>query len=363
MPGKIFGRNAGNGPAMEEVEMLVMECGMPTGNETTTDMRSLPWPATLLVLLLLCLFAAPGFAAHPYAAWADELGIDENVSYDGTRVMEFQGQQVEMTERRAPGKMYTEMYMGNMTAGVILREDLKKSYTLMPSMGFYREMSMEEGMTQASNGTEFSEIEKVGSEEVNGHPSTKYKTKFTDNEGKGAGFIWVTDTGVPIKMDIIYSNKDAKGQRMTIQFTELNLREQDPKYFEVPSNLKPMSLGGGLSNLGAMMGIGGDAPATGSAAPESVSSEQAELAAAQGRCLEEAARLAQEEAEAEEEGAFGMMMGAMAGLGSMAESFGLGGGADSASAVYAPGASQADIAAAAESMGVTQADIERCRQP
>lgn len=324
---------------------------------------ALPGLIALLAISWLGLFAAPTWAVHPYERWAQELGINEDISYDGKRLMEFQGQQLEMMERRAPGKMYTEMYLGNMTTGIILREDLKKSYTLMPSMGFYREDTMEEGLNQAANGMEFSKIEKVGSEDVNGHASTKYKTRFSDNEGKGAGFIWVTDTGVPIKMDMIYSTKDAQGQRMTMQFTELNLRDQDPKFFEVPSNLKPMSLGGGLSNLGAMMGMGGDEPATGSAASGSASSEQAELAAAQGRCLEDAARVAQEEAEEEEKGAFGMMMGAVSGLSSMADSFGLTGGGDSASAVYAPGASAEDIAAAAQSMGVTRADIERCRQP
>lgn len=323
----------------------------------------LPALIPLIVISWLGMFAAPTWAVHPYERWAQELGINEDVSYDGTRLMEFQGQQVEMMERRAPGKMYTEMYLGNMTTGIILREDLKKSYTLMPSMGFYREDTMEEGLTQAANGMEFSEIEKVGSEDVNGHASTKYKTRFSDNEGKGAGFIWVTDTGVPIKMDMIYSNQDAKGQRMTMQFTELNLRDQDPKFFELPSDLKPMSLGGGLSSIGAMMGMGGDEPASGSTVSGSASSEQAELAAAQGRCLEEAARAAQGEAEEEEEGAFGMMMGAVSGLSSMADSFGLTGGGDSASAIYAPGASAEDVAAAAQSMGVTQADIDRCRQP
>jgi hypothetical protein len=166
-----------------------------------------------------------------------------------------------------------------MTAGVILREDLGKSYTLMPSMGFYREETLEDGLTQASNGLEFSQIEKVGREEVNGHACTKYKTRFTDKEGKGAGFVWVTDTGVPMKIDMIYSNASAKGQRLTMQFTELNLREQDPSYFEVPANLKPMGISGGLSSLGQMMGMGmgGDSPAAGSGtsapAPESTTSD------------------------------------------------------------------------------------------
>lgn len=319
----------------------------------------LGWPAALLVLALLSLLAGPSFAAHPYQRWAQELGIDENVSYDGTRLMEFQGHQMEMTERRAPQKLYTEMFVADMTMGIILREDLKKSYTLMPSMGFYREVSMEEGMTQASNGMEFIEIEKLGSDEVNGHASTRYAVSFRDNQGSGEGFLWVTDTGVPIKMDMTYSNKDAQGQRMLMQFTELNLREQDPKYFEIPPDLKPMSFGAGLSGLGQMMGLGGgSAAATGAA-----SQEQQQLAGARERCLEQAAQTAKKSEKKAEGGAFGMFSSAMEQLGSVADSIGLSGGADAVSAAYAPGATADDIAAAAASMGVTPQDIERCRQP
>jgi hypothetical protein len=203
----------------------------------------------------------------------------------------------------------------------------------------------------------------VGSEKINGHPADKYKARFSDNQGKGAGFIWVTDTGVPIKMDIIYSNKEAKGQRMSMEFTELNLREQDPKYFEVPSDLKPMGFGAGMSSIGQMMGMGGDAPATESPASASASSAQSDLMAARKRCLEQAA-VAAEQAKAEEDkGMFGSLMGAVSELGSMADRFGLSGGDDPVAAAYAPDASPADIEAAAERLGVTPEDIERCRTP
>ena len=343
--------------------MLVVELDHPMKFAGRAHTGGLPVLLTLVAIACLGLFAAPASALNPYDRWAQELNIDQNLSYDGTRVMEVDGQQIEMTERRAPGKMYTEIFLGNMTTGIILREDLQKSYTLMPSMGFYRETSMEEGMNQASNGLEFSEIEKVGSETINGHASTKYKAQFSDKEGKGSGFIWVTDTGVPMKMDMLYANKDTEAAHITMEFTELNLRDQDPKYFEVPANLKPMTLGGGLSWLGAMLGMGGEAAATGAASTGAASSEQAELASARKACLEEAARAAQQEAAQEEESAFGMVMGAVTSLSSMADSFGLTGGSDAATAIYAPGASADDVAAAAQSMGVSEADIERCRQP
>jgi hypothetical protein len=207
----------------------------------------------------------------------------------------------------------------------------------------------------------------VGSEKVIGHDTTKYQARFRDKEGKGAGFVWVTDSGVPIKMEMMYSNKDIKSQRMSIAFTELNLRKQDPKYFEVPSNLKPMGLGAGLSNIGQMMGMGGGAPAakpTASASPSSAEpSPQSDLADARKRCLEAAALAADEAKKEKKGGMFGSLMGAVSELGSMADRFGLTGANDPVAAAYAPNASAEDIEAAAEKLGVSVVDIERCRRP
>lgn len=211
------------------------------------------WLFAASAFVVALLLSGPGLAqeAHPYARWADEFGIDLNASYDGTRVMEMSEGTFEFVEHKAPGKMYTEVNMGGMSSGIILREDLGKGYLLMPSMGMYKETSLDEGMMQTSNGLEFQSIEEVGREDVLGFPSTKYKTRFSDNDGKGAGHFWVTDGGVPIKMDMIYTSSDVEGMRMKMEFVELNMREQDPAIFELPPGLKPMNFGGmsGLSNI------------------------------------------------------------------------------------------------------------------
>jgi hypothetical protein len=215
-------------------------------------------------VVLGLLLAGPALAqkAHPYAKWADEFDIDLNASYDGTRVMEMSEGTFEFVEHKAPGKMYTQVEMQGMSSGIILREDLGKGYLLMPSMGMYKETSLEEGMMQSSNGLEFQSIEEVGREDVLGFPSTKYKTRFTDKEGKGAGHFWVTDGGVPIKMDMIYTSSEVEGMRMTMEFIELNMREQDPAIFELPAGLKPMSFGG-MTGLSEMMKQGNDGSAAG----------------------------------------------------------------------------------------------------
>lgn len=311
----------------------------------------------ILLGALLGVLTLPAMAAHPYEQWADDFGIDLNVSYDGTRVMEFQGGRFEAREHRAPGKMYTETQMGNMSSGVILREDLGKAYILMPSMGFYRESSLEDGMMQAGGGMEFSQIEEVGSETVNGHPSTKFKTRFENQEGKGAGFFWVTDSGVPIKMDMIYSSPGEKGQRISMELTEFHLREQDPAIFELPDGLQPMNMGS-LSGLGAMMQQGGTDPApadeTSTEVPQDVSAEQQ-------ACLERAIKKAEEEqAKAKKKRGFGRLMRAAS---RVASRFGSSEIAQISSDVYTADATAADISAAAKDLGITEDEIENCRQP
>lgn len=311
-----------------------------------------------LLSMLLCLSALPALAAHPYERWADEFGIDLNASYDGTRVMHFQGGTFEATEYKAPAKMYTELQMQGMSSGVIIREDLGKSYLLMPSMGFYKEETLEGGMLQASNGLEFSKIEKVGTETVNGFPSTKFKTRFKDNDGKGAGFVWVTDSGVPIKMEMIYSNKDTEGARIDMEFIELNLREQDPAVFELPGNLKPMM----MADIGSMMRQGGAAATVATGTPSAYNTQDQDLSARQQACLEEAAAAAAKKQETEKKKrSFGRIMGAMS---RTAGRFGVGGNIGQINQdIYDANATASDVAIMAEELGITEADVERCRNP
>jgi len=316
------------------------------------------WLLGFFAIVCLGLSASATAEVHPYERWAKELGIDLNASYDGIRLMEFQGNSFQATERRAPGKMYTEVDMGGMSTGVIVREDRNKSYMLMPSMGYYREESLKGGLMQASNGMEFRKIEKVGREDVIGFPSTKYKTRFEDKDGKGAGIIWVTDSGVPIKMDMIYSNKDMKGQRYSVQFTELHLREQDPAYFEVPENLKPM----GMGSIGDLMKMGAASQGTAAASAHPTAAQSSEeLSEKQQACLKEAAaRAAEEREKAEKKQGFG---GLMSSLARTASRFSLSDIGKLTGDIYGASATPDDVSAIAEELGVTEEDVERCRQP
>lgn len=326
---------------------------------TVRPATPISWPVRWLTagLAAVCLgfLAYPAVAQNPYARWAEELGIDLDVSYDGTRLIEAQGNRVKSTERRAPGKMYTEVNAGGMSTGIILREDLQTSYILMPSMGFYQEKPLQSGMLQTSNGLKFSKVEKVGIENINGHRSTKFKTRFVDSEGKGVGMIWVTDTGVPIKMDMIYSSSNMKGQRITMQLTELNLRAQDPAVFEPPANLKLLDMSN-MGNLGASMGMGGTSQGTGSNS-DSATGDGDDRSSRQQACLEAAAKQAAEKKQEEDDGiGFGSIMGAIT---RTASRYGF---SDISKMTSDADATAEDIADIADELGISEEDVERCRQ-
>jgi len=197
----------------------------------------------LLIVVVLTLLIASQAHTKSAEEWAAELGYDPNVSYDASRVMETIEGKFSQKVHQAPGKQMMEMNTGGVQARVIVREDLGKSYTVMQSMGMYQEIDIDQALEQSWQSVDYYNIEKVGNETVNGFSSTKYKTKFEDTNGKGDGFIWITDEGINIKAEMIYASSGIKDQHVKMELTDLNVRSQDPNLFEVPTGLQRMDMG------------------------------------------------------------------------------------------------------------------------
>lgn len=202
---------------------------------------------TALILLFGVALSSTTYA-KTMQQWAEEYGIRMDASYDATRIMETKDGKLSFKERKAPQKSAMEISMGGMGGTMIMREDLNKAFFVMTDMGMYREMALGEAMSQSADGMQVSKVEELGRETVNGYSARKFKTQFKDKDGKGAGFMWITDDGVPIKMDMIYKNRGMKGQRMKMELVDLQMRNQDPSHFELPDGIQPM-------NFAAMMGM------------------------------------------------------------------------------------------------------------
>ncbi len=205
---------------------------------------------TQALLAITALAVAPVGLSKTAVEWMQEMGVDPNLSYQATRIMETKDGRFELKERVAPQKRAMQMDMGGMSGTMVIREDENRAFFTMPSMGMYRDMKMTEAMKQSNQNMNVSNVEKVGRETIEGFETTKYKTEFSDKDGKGAGFMWIADEGFPIKMDMIYKTRRMKGQRMTMSLTDIELGPQDPSHFEIPPGLKPFGIRGMMGNFG-----------------------------------------------------------------------------------------------------------------
>jgi len=211
---------------------------------------------TAMAGLLCTLLNAIPVSAKTMQEWANENGIATDVSYQGTRVVQTGGSEFKFKERRAGKRQSIEMNMGGISGQMILREDLGTAYFIMPEMGMYREMDIGIASQQSANSLQVNNVKEVGREAINGYPSRKFKTEFKDEDGKGVGYMWITEQGVPIKSEMTYKNRRMKDQKMTMELVDLVVTEQDDSYFEIPSNMQPM-------NLSAVMSMAKQAQSTG----------------------------------------------------------------------------------------------------
>ena len=175
--------------------------------------------------------------------WAEEYGIPLDVSYDATRIIETEQGSFSLKERKAPGKTMVEMNFQGIQGATIIREDLDKAWFFSTEMGFYREMDMSQANQQRPDNSQVTDVEEVGRETINGYSTRKFKSEFKDNNGKAEGFMWITDDGIPIKMDMTYTSRRARGQTVTMELEDLQVRAQDASHFELPEGLEPLSLG------------------------------------------------------------------------------------------------------------------------
>lgn len=186
----------------------------------------------------------------------DDLGIDNSISYDAIRHVETPNAKMSFKEYRAPQKTLLEMNMQGMLINVLVREDQRRAYSIMPSLGMYQEITPEEAGNQSGSDTKFLHPKFVENEVVYGHMSKKYSTEFTDSSGSGSGFVWVTNDGVPIKFDMTYSSKGMKNQRVFMFLKDLAIRPQAPHLFELAADLRSMV---GASGIFSQLGVRNDA--------------------------------------------------------------------------------------------------------
>lgn len=170
-----------------------------------------------------------------------------SVEYSADRVVETSSGTFNGKVYSAKDKERAEMSMGGMQSVMILRRDKQIGWMLMPAQKMY--MTMDFAKAQQQSGAapnDQIDITEVGTETIEGQSAKKYKMLMKD--GSGGGFIWVTDQGIPVKMDFL-SKSGGEKTRMTVTLKNLQIGSQDAQNFELPSGYTAMP---NMGNFGGM---------------------------------------------------------------------------------------------------------------
>jgi hypothetical protein len=176
------------------------------------------------------------------------------VEYSADTMMETEQATMKGHVNYAPGKERREMDQRGNKSIMIIRQDKKKMWMLIPEQKMYMENALGSG-DKRSQPTDLSqakvEATEVGSETVNGVDTKKLKVIVTTERGKMGGFFWKTSDGILVKSDLVAMEKGKK-MRMKTELSNLKIGHQDPALFEIPAGYAAMDFGGMMG--GAMTG-------------------------------------------------------------------------------------------------------------
>jgi hypothetical protein len=208
-------------------------------------------------LSLLFMLYTSAFAGQSHA---DSLPVP-TVDYSADRIVESEAGTFNGKVYFTKDKERMETNAQGMQSVMILRRDQRLGWMLVPAQRMYQKVDLARAQQQSgSQSADTVTIEQVGADTIEGHDATKYKMLMKD--GSGGGFIWITQDGIPVKMDFLGKSGRDK-TRMTVTLTNLTIGPQDPALFELPGDYKAMPSFPGFSGqssgrtglLGAAKGL------------------------------------------------------------------------------------------------------------
>jgi hypothetical protein len=80
----------------------------------------------------------------------------------------------------------------------------------------------------------------VGQETVSGIATTKYAIDETVSEGHGEGFLWLSDSGIPMKLDGTFTRTSGRVAHLHWELSHVKLGPQPGALFEAPRDFSKL---------------------------------------------------------------------------------------------------------------------------
>lgn len=120
---------------------------------------------------------------------------------------------------------------------MIVRQDLKVMWMLMPSEGMYLEQPLDLQMVMQISREMPGEIERVpmGSEVVNAIKADKFKITFESSGQRDSVYQWVSADQLPVRTQAVNGS-------WTVDFKNVSSKPQSPSLFEVPPGFQKLAM-------------------------------------------------------------------------------------------------------------------------
>ncbi|HOW36097.1 MAG TPA: DUF4412 domain-containing protein [Candidatus Omnitrophota bacterium] len=175
-------------------------------------------PAVLFFVMIL----AVGITC---SAWAEDFSAD-------------------MVSRSSAGTMSAKIFVSGEKSRmetpesiIIVRNDKKVSWIIMPSEKMYMEQPINMSQAPKASKNFDGEVERIslGAEVVNGQPAEKFKVTYIEGGRRMTVFQWLKDGKFPIKIE-------AEDGSWSTEYKNISAKAQSADLFEIPAGYTKMSI-------------------------------------------------------------------------------------------------------------------------
>ena len=179
--------------------------------------------ATILILVLAIVAAAPAQAAT--------LG-DAKIGFTADRTLIVNGKPYQGRIWTMPGMERHEQNLNGIPAAFVLRSDTPLAELVLPELHTVVQFLLPPELHLFADPR--LTRRPVGHETINGIMTTKYAIDETVPEGHGSGFLWLSDDGIPMKLDGSFTRNSGKAATLRWELTHVRLGPQPGSLFEAP---------------------------------------------------------------------------------------------------------------------------------
>lgn len=182
-----------------------------------------------LLVAALLLIALP--------AGAMTLG-DAKIGFSADRILVIDGKTYEGRMWTMPGEERHEQNLNGIPAAFVLHSGTPIADLVLPKLHTVVEFTLPPELHLFADPR--LTRRPVGRETVGGMATTKYAIDETVPEGHGEGFLWLSDNGIPMKLDGTFTRTNGHVVRLHWELTNVKLGPQPASLFEAPRDFSKL---------------------------------------------------------------------------------------------------------------------------